>query len=315
MKQARMGLLFGMLTGLAGAASCVSPALPPSPRQPPAVVRVRTDGVVRTVPLEEYVLGSILSEVSPVGETPDATLKIFELQAIVARTYAVAHAGRHRGEGFDVCDSTHCQLYQPSRIGSSRFTSIARAAVERTRGQVLLAGGRPIDALFHADCGGHTAAAADVWGGPPVAYLAGAVDRVPGLMHRTWRWSVAATRLRAALNADPKTAVGRDLSDVKIARTDASGRAADITLRGEATRRIRGEDLRAVVNRQFGEHALQSTRFHVTRTGGTYIFDGTGFGHGVGLCQAGAAARARQGQSVLAILHVYYPGAALGQTP
>jgi stage II sporulation protein D len=52
-----------------------------------------------------------------------------------------------------------------------------------------------------------------------------------------------------------------------------------------------------------------STRMSITRSGSTYVFEGTGFGHGVGLCQAGAAARARRGDTTEAILAAYFTGA------
>jgi stage II sporulation protein D len=65
------------------------------------------------------------------------------------------------------------------------------------------------------------------------------------------------------------------------------------------------------VNAAFGPRALQSTRFTVTRSGSTFRFVGTGYGHGVGLCQVGAAARARLGESTEAILAAYFPGTTL----
>ena len=74
---------------------------------------------------------------------------------------------------------------------------------------------------------------------------------------------------------------------------------------------MRGEDFRAILNRSLGERAIQSTRFALRRTGTTYTFDGTGFGHGVGLCQAGAAARARRGDGLSEILRAYFNRASL----
>ena len=76
---------------------------------------------------------------------------------------------------------------------------------------------------------------------------------------------------------------------------------------------LRGEDLRAIINASLGDRAILSTRFTVTRSSGTYVFQGSGFGHGVGLCQVGALARARQGQSVGTILSAYFEGAGLAR--
>jgi stage II sporulation protein D len=310
------------LTGLA-AGGCAVTVAPPvtsdvtvkSSLPLPEVLRVRTAGRILSVRLDDYVLGSALSEVSPVNDRPDAASRIFEVQAVMARTYAVFHIDRHRSEGFDLCDGTHCQLYQPSRIASSRFTPIARAAVARTSGQVLVFGQRPVQALFHADCGGHTAAAEVVWGGRHVSYLPGVPDHVPAETHRRWRFAASAEEVRGALNQRAESVVGRHLEAVTVTSRDASGRAEIVELRGQTTRTLRGEQLRAVLNHTFGPSAIRSPRFSVARRDGAFVFEGTGHGHGVGLCQVGAAARARRGESLEAILAAYYPGTRLTPRP
>jgi stage II sporulation protein D len=292
----------------------------PDPRIPsagapalPERVRVRTRGVIVPVPLEDYVFGSALAEVTPVGETPAASARIYEVQAVLARTYAAAHLGRHRAEGFDVCDATHCQLYDPARIKTSRFSAVAEDAVRRTTGEVLRYGRWPIDALFHADCGGSTAAADAVWGGPSLPYLMPRRDDLAAIPHRAWQFSTSGDALRDALNRDARTAVGVRLTGLEIVARDDSGRAATIAIRGEHDRVVRGEDLRAVLNRTLGDRAIQSTRFTLTRSAASYAFAGSGFGHGVGLCQIGAAARARRGDSLRDILAAYFTGAKVGR--
>jgi stage II sporulation protein D len=308
--------LAAVVVAAATLAAC-APARPVSFPATPAVavptdLRVRTEGRMRTVPIEEYVLGAILSEVTPVGEAPDVVGRIYELQSIVARTYAVAHLGRHRAEGFDMCETTHCQIYQPARIASSRFTATARAAVARTTGRILTYGARPAEAFFHADCGGSTAAAEDVWGGRAVPYLRAVVDELPAATHRPWRADLAVDEVRRALNADERTAVGRRLDAIEVLARDDSGRAAGLGVRGERSYTVRGDVLRAVLNRTFGARAVQSTRFDLARQGTRYILTGTGFGHGVGLCQRGAIARLRRGESVGGVLDTYFPGSRVG---
>lgn len=277
----------------------------------PARLSVRLGGRIVTVPLEEYVLGSIVAEVAPLNETPEVAARIFELQAVLARSYAAGHAGRHRAEGFDLCDSAHCQRYDAARLRSSRLADLARLAVERSSARIVTYGRRPAGTLFHADCGGHTASADAVWGGGAVPYLVPARDALPWSAHREWTRTVSSDDLRGMLNADPRTRVGRRLGGVTVTQRDVSGRAAGILLEGDTSRTIRGEQLRAVVNQRLGEKGLQSTRFTVHRSGASYVFRGSGFGHGVGLCQLGAAARARQGESVEAIIATYFKGAKL----
>jgi stage II sporulation protein D len=275
-------------------------------------VRVRVAGAILTVPLEEYVLGSALSEVSPTNESADVATRIFAVQAVIARTYAVSHLDRHRAEGFDLCDDTHCQLYQPSRIDRSVFTAVARQAVTETSGLVVAYGGRPALTAYHADCGGHTADAASVWGGR-VPYLLGGIDDVPEATHRTWTFTASLEGLGEALNAETDTRVGA-VRTVQVAEREESGRAWLVEVGGHEIRRIRGERLRTVVNQHFGPRAILSSRFRVTLLGDRVRFDGTGYGHGVGLCQVGAAARARRGESLERILSAYFDGAELAQT-
>lgn len=301
--------------GVASACGVPGPMTPTGPvLSVPARIRVRAAGRIVSVPVEEYVLGSALAEVTPIDESPATVARIYEVQAVLARTYAASHLARHRAEGFDLCDSTHCQLYEPARVQTSRFAAVARAAVLRTSGQLLAYAQRPVEALFHADCGGHTDGADAVWGGAPVPYLLPAPDNVPAAAHRSWKIAVSADDLRAAFNADARSRVGRKLDSVTVRQRDVSGRAAQIALGGEVARVLRGEELRAILNQKLGDKGIQSTRFSITKTGLTYTFQGTGFGHGVGLCQLGAATRARRGESLDSILGHYFQGAKLLKT-
>ncbi|HXT69440.1 MAG TPA: SpoIID/LytB domain-containing protein [Vicinamibacterales bacterium] len=305
-----------IVAGLAtlGAACAAGPGTAPVFLRPasrvvlPERVLVRTGGRIVSVDLESYVVDTILSEVSPLNEPEPVVAGIFEVQAVVARTYAVSRLGRHRDEGFDLCDSTHCQIYQPSRRQSSRFAATAAQAVQRTRGLVLTYDAHPIEALFHADCGGATASADAVWGGTPVPYLHTSVDDLPEPTHRPWRVTAKAEQIRKALNLDQRTSVGAKLESITVASRDSSGRAATLAIRGARTVNVRGDVLRAVLNRTLGDRAVQSTLFTVQRQGADYVFAGAGFGHGVGLCQRGAAARLRRGDSVEEVLRAYYTG-------
>jgi len=312
----RFGALLVLPALILGAGACAAPrrAEAPAPTETlvvPDFVRVRVAGRITSVSLDEYVLGAALSEVTPVGESAPVVARIYDVQAIVARTYAVSQLGRHHAEGFDLCDSTHCQLYEPARVRSSRFAVAAREAVTRTTGQVLTFNGRVAQAMFHADCGGSTAAADAVWGGRALPYLRALADNLPAETHRPWQVRATTENVRQMLNADSRTAVGSRLDEIDVVTRDESGRAAGLGVRGERSYTVRGDVLRAVINKKLGDRAVQSTRFTITRPKGEFVFTGTGFGHGVGLCQRGAATRARQGEAVKGILATYFPGASL----
>ena len=295
---------------LIGACTPTPPRLPGSVAAGvPARLRVRVAGRVVTIPLEEYVLGAALSEVTPTGESARVATRVYEVQAIIARTYAASQAGRHAAEGFDVCDDTHCQVYQPARITASRFSASARDAVRRTAGRILRFGRLPAQTLFHADCGGHTTTPAVAWGGPALAYLPASPDDVPGARHRSWQFEATSAEWTTLLSRDPRTSPGGPLRGLRILQPDVSGRAVLVEITGPQIRRVSGETLRTVITAARGVRAFMSSRIQITRTPDGFRADGTGFGHGVGLCQVGAIARARRGDSLQAILAHYYPGA------
>jgi stage II sporulation protein D len=284
---------------------------PPAKVHLPASVRVQVrEGsalVVRDVPIEQYVETTILSEVHPdVADEPIAE-RLFEVQAILARTYAAANAGRHAKDGFDLCSTTHCQLYEPARLKTSRWTSYAHEAARRTTGMLIWFGEQPAHAVFHADCGGHTSDAAAVWGGTAVPYLIAAPDECLS-DHSEWTFEARVTALQAALNADARTNVGASLGAVEISGRDQAGRAELVTLRGTRSFVVRGEVFRDAVTHTFGAKSLKSTLFSVKRAGDRFVFSGRGFGHGVGLCQAGALTRIREGASTKDVLLHYFPG-------
>ena len=306
-----------LTTLAAGCASTMQPPVAPIPRPAaPSSVRLVRVGVVEagrarvvSLPLEEYVTGSVLAEVA-LGALPRAAvMQVARLQAVLARTYAVSNRGRHDHEGFDLCTETHCQLYRSPRLFPARLQSLAAAAADATGGLVLTHRGRPIQALFHSDCGGHTSDADVVWGGPAPPYLLAVPDAVE--THRAWGFEATVEELRMALNRDARTRVGARLDRIDVVERDVGGRAARAVVDGELARMVRGEELRAALTAAFGARAIRSTRFTVERRDDTIVFAGSGFGHGVGLCQVGAIARAAQGRPFDEILQHYYSGVRL----
>jgi stage II sporulation protein D len=308
-----------MLAAAAGSA-CSRPAtLTALPSAIPKAARLVRVGIVdggqttiRRVPLEEYVEATALSEFAPPAGDPAVIERMLEVQAVISRTYALAHLARHAHDGFDLCATTHCQLFQPSRLQTSRWAPQAAAAVRRTARTVLWYDAGPARALFHADCGGHTSNAVDVWGGTARPYLVGRADDGPaGEVHAAWRFEASKSAVLRALNADPRTRLGGRLDGIHVLDRDQAGRGERIALRGAQERVVRGEVLREVLAVAFGGRAIKSTWFDVRPERALFVFEGRGFGHGVGLCQAGALARIRAGAKPAAILQRYFPGTRL----
>ena len=279
-------------------------------------VAVGDDHRIQTIPLEDYVRGSVPAEM-PLAE-PDTAVadRLARLQAILARTYALANRGRHAREGFDLCSTTHCQVYRRPGRQPAAVARLVATAVDRTRGLIITDGNGPIQALFHSDCGGHTSSATAVWGGPAPEYLAGARDTFCVITPRDdWRLAVDRDHLRRILNTTKETAVGRRLDQIEVVGRDRAGRATHVSVAGEQHLMVRGERLRAAISGQLGARAFRSTLFSVERQADRFLFSGQGFGHGVGLCQTGAIVRARQAESVDEILAHYYPGTWLEAHP
>ena len=307
-------ILLGLLVGT----SCVAnrPRLDPVPPSDSVVrIELAPGGAVVTLGLEEYVVGSILAEADVRGLDIDAATRVAQVQAILARTYALANRTRHAHEGFDLCSTTHCQVYRPADRLSKGGASLATSAARATFGLVITYGGRPINALFHADCGGSTSDATVAWGGPTPPYLQAVGD--PFCLWESptlWQFTVGRVDLLGALNYDPRTWVGPHLDSVQTTEEDQAGRVVSVEIRGEeSVAAVRGEELRQVLTGRFGPKSIRSARFSVERRGDQFVFEGQGWGHGIGLCQRGAAARARAGHTTAEILRHYYPSTSLTQ--
>lgn len=252
------------------------------------------------MPLEAYVAAVLPAEIG--GHAPAAAL---EAQAVAARSYAVARKDRHADRGADLCDGVHCQVFE----GLERSTEATRRAATATRGLVLVQGGHVIAAPFHAVCGGRTARPASVWDDEETPDLVPVEDdaclSAPGA-----RWTFFLPRAQI-----PALATRLGLPEARFLEVWArgeDGRVSALRLVAPGGRRlvVRGFDLRARASEIWGWASLRSTDFELTEKAQGYLFTGRGTGHGAGLCQAGAIARARRGESREAILAHYYRGAA-----
>lgn len=285
-----------------------------TPRFPDAASAIKVhlvrDNVTQTLSLEDYVVGVMRGEAT-VETEPEASKAL----AIAIRTYALKNSGRHATDGYDFCSTTHCQRFvardatvnaTSNTMVDSRIATAARA----TEGQVVLDNrGQPIDAYFSASCGGETANIRDLWGVTPAFYLRGVRDEYCDTgPHAKWTDTISRADLLRALQSDSRTDVGNRLDHVRISTRDETGRAEFIAIEGEHRKTIRGWDFKIIVGRALGWNLLKSSRFEVSNSGTNFIFRGSGFGHGLGLCQEGAHVMATRGASYQKILEKYFPG-------
>jgi stage II sporulation protein D len=275
----------------------------------PVAISAR-DGVLVlavTLPVESYVQRVVTSESNPAD-----SLETLKALAIVVRSYALHEAHGHAD--YDVCDSTHCQLLHWHQSPSTEEQ--ARAATLATAGETLWYRGQRALSYFSKDCGGRTASPAEVWPrAQPVSYLPSQAD--PFCANgggQQWAAELSRAELTSALAARGLVAAG--WQQLTVARRGESGRA--MTLRLDTTE-ISAEEFRLAVGEALGWDKIPSTWFEVSRHGDEFEFHGRGWGHGVGLCQKGAAAMGAQGRTSAEILAQYFPGAiaadeATGQT-
>ncbi len=255
--------------------------------------------VINSVDVEAYVARVLGAELAA---GPPAAL---EAQAVVARTFALAARDRHADHA--LCDLTHCQRYS----GDVEPSQAVQRATEATRGLVLRRGGVAlVPTYFHAACGGHTSDEAWVFPGRTAEPTGQAV---PDLLRGKpacaaapdfqWTWSTSRLDLARAVGRKDTGAAFEPL------QRDEAGRVVQLRTFGL---RLSGADFASLVGRAFGWQALRSLRVSTTEVEGELRFEGRGLGHGVGLCQAGAVARAEAGADRAALLRHYFPGSVVG---
>jgi stage II sporulation protein D len=252
--------------------------------------------VVATFALEDYVAAVTASETEI--DTPFEALRA---QAITARAYVLASGKRH--EEARACDLTHCQVLRGE--GFARHLARARAAARATRGVVLrLPDGSIALAPFHASCGGHTADPVAVFGAPDRTGAAAVPDRCPA---SPWRATVPRSLVMDA--ASEVLGGPAQAADLLLER-DVSGAVSRVVDRASG-RAARGDALFRALGVRAGWDRIRSARFTLTLGGEQALLEGQGHGHGVGLCQAGAALLARQGWTAEQLLAHYFPRALL----
>jgi stage II sporulation protein D len=278
--------------------------------------------VIDRLRMDDYVQGVVPLEI---GTNDASDLAAVEAQAVAARSYAYTRlAGPSRP--YDVVATVQDQVYG----GVNAESRAGNLAVANTAGLVLQYGGRVVNAPYHANCGGFTAAPEDSWNVSSEPYLRRVSDQIPGTnrYYCDWapkfRWtrSYTASQLRSSVARYIRTLPGgaggiTRVRNVRVTDVTPVGRVATLTVdtdRGSWA--LRGNQIRSALRLPSGE-MLYSTYFSVDADvhGGevrSLVLEGGGNGHGIGMCQTGAIGRARAGQDFRTILATYYPGTTVG---
>ncbi|WRQ34008.1 SpoIID/LytB domain-containing protein [Bacteroidales bacterium MB20-C3-3] len=326
--------------------------------------------------VEEYLTSVISSEMSAT-----ASLELLKAHAVISRSWLLAQIDKNEeitASGseystmkenedelirwydredhtrFDICADDHCQRYQGITRAS---TAIVRAAIEQTRGELLMYNRRICDARYSKSCGGVFEEFHNCWEEKDMPYLVKQRDSktetaIPDLTieenAREWilsspesfcnttdkkvlsqvlnnydqetvhfyRWEVkySASQLSDLIRRRSGTDYG-DILDLIPVERGTSGRLVKLKIVGSKKSRTIGKELE--IRRILSESHLYSSAFVVEKSGGSpdkpeeFILKGAGWGHGVGLCQIGAAVMGEKGFKYNEILTHYFPGASV----
>ncbi len=235
---------------------------------------------------------------------------------------------------FDVCADDHCQRYQ----GLTRATGdTVRKVIDSTWGQTLYYGNELCDARFSKCCGGVMERFSTCWEDKDMPYLQAVPDTpdhdpdgdcfcnttdkaiLGQVLNNYDQETVDFYRWKEVYDREVLSDLIRRRSGIDLGRIVAiepmerglSGRIMKLKITGEISSLVVGKELE--IRRILSETHLKSSAFDVRMEGSSVILEGKGWGHGVGLCQIGAAVMASKGYTYTEILEHYYPGSHLSE--
>ena len=298
---------------------------------------------INELPVEQYLASVISSEMKAT-----AGLELLKAHAVISRSWLLAQMRRREDKQeqkndffsfikkddelirwydredhtiFDVCADDHCQRYQ----GITKQTSKAvEQALKATRGQILCYGDEICDARFSKCCGGVTEEFQYCWEDTPKPYLVSIQDPFCNTHDKAvlaqvlndydqetndfYRWTVEYTteEISKLINENLKDDFGQ-ITDLVPLERGKSGRIWKLKIVGTKKTFTIGKELE--IRRALSESHLYSSAFDVEKTPTGFRLNGKGWGHGVGLCQIGAAVMGQQGYTYEQILLHYYRNA------
>ena len=298
---------------------------------------------INMLPVEKYLVSVISSEMKATS-----SIELLKAHAVISRSWLLAQMEKRKqlnsGQNsffsfikkddelirwydredhqiFDVCADDHCQRYQGITKASNRSVE---AAVKATKGQILMYENEICDARYGKCCGGMTEEFQYCWEDTKKPYLVAVEDPFCNTKDKEilsqvlndydqettefYRWHVEYTteQLTALINEKLKMDLGT-ITDLVPLERGKSGRIWKLKIVGTKKSFTIGKELE--IRRTLSESHLYSSAFEVEKRDGKFILNGSGWGHGVGLCQIGAAVMSTKGYNYDQILLYYYRGA------
>ncbi|MGB9715927.1 MAG: SpoIID/LytB domain-containing protein [Thermodesulfovibrionales bacterium] len=244
--------------------------------------------LINELPIEDYVKEVVMSEVGPNWE-----MEALKAQAVLSRTYAIKQKRLNGDSLFHITSSVIHQVYKGNNSDAR-----VEYAVKETEGEILTYNGIPIEPFYHSTCGGITENPEEVFGkGFP--YLRPVESNCEISPYWTWSRKISLSEIEDALD------IPCIIKEIEIKSYTSTKRAKELEVvhcKGSIT--IKATDLRKAL----GWNRLPSTFFSISRDGDSILFEGKGYGHGVGLCQWSALQMAREGKNYKEILSFFFPG-------
>ncbi len=236
--------------------------------------------------LSDYLAGVVEAESGPKAEE-----EYYKNQAVICRTYALKYPDKHKTDGFNLCDGVHCQAYK----GKSVLNPLIQKAVNNTDKLVVVdENGELISSVFSANCGGQTNNSEDVWTSK-VTYLRSIQDQFcTDQRQAKWIKNIDAKDLIKFLNE----------KSINIADTISIDSLSFEQLARKTVYIVNNQEIKLTTIRL--GLSLRSTFFNIKPAGEQLIFEGRGYGHGVGMCQEGAMNMAKKGYKYEEIIKYYY---------
>lgn len=273
---------------------------------------------VNCIGMEDYLMSVISSEMKS-----SASIELLKAHAVISRSWLKARLKDHKAghEHFDVCADDHCQRYQGLTMAVG--DDVCRA-IDRTWGQVLEYGGDICDTRYSKCCGGRTELFSTCWEDVDLPYLQSVEDPFcdcenSSILSQVLNdydlhtadfhdWTVQYTT--DELFELIRTRTGIDFGTIvalEAVERGPSGRIKYLRITGTLREEVIGKEL--AIRKALSSSHLKSSAFEIEKSPDGFVLKGRGWGHGVGLCQIGAAAMAAQGYDYRQILSHYYVGA------
>ncbi len=275
-----------------------------------------TFSIINHIDVEQYLRGVVPLEI---GKRPESLIEALKAQAVAARTYTYKRMLERKNASFDMTATVQDQVYG----GADSEYRESDLAIKMTEDLVMVYRDSLINAYYHSTCGGKTANIEDVWEKPYCSYLRSVNDldssgqpycRISPRFNWQERWTSRTffDQIHNNLSkAYPEKVRQGSIKEISVKENFSCGRVKRCAFSGNNwTVDMGGDRLRFIIRRDTPEKPiLQSANFKIVSLGSKEVLiSGTGYGHGVGMCQMGAIGRAAANQSFEEILKAYYTG-------